>query len=122
MDEVDKICHLNLYTQIPITYLLVHSLSLSLSHTHIHTHAHINPTVYSTSGDNLLNRTYNLNQYFYCERCKTFYLRENDGEENTEIEPCDNNTSQCSSIDMTKAVIYPGNVEEQGIKSELGIW
>ena len=75
-------------------------------------------TVYSTSGGNLLNRTYNLNQYFYCERCKMFYLTENDSENNTEVEPCENNTSVCSYVDMTKAVIYPGNIEKQGINSK----
>ena len=47
-----------------------------------------------------------------------FYLTENDGENNTEVEPCENNTSVCSYVDMTKAVIYPGNVEKQGMKSE----
>ena len=90
--------------------------TFTLSHTHTHTY-----TEYSTSSTNLLNRTYNLDQYFYCERCKTFYLTENDGENNTDIEPCENNTSVCSNVDMTKAVIYPGDIEKAGIKSESSI-
>jgi hypothetical protein len=47
-----------------------------------------------------------------------FYLTENEGKNNTKVEPCENNTSVCSYVDMRKAVIYPGNVEKQGIKSE----
>lgn len=74
--------------------------------------------VYQTNHSltNLLNRTYNLDQYFYCERCKMFYLTEHgDMSDNDSLSnPCDNSSNlMCSSIDMMKAVIYPGDIVEE---------
>ena len=77
--------------------------------------------IYQTShnSSNLLNRTYTLNQYFYCERCKTFYLTElgENSDSDSLSEPCHNMTG-CSTIEMMKAVTYPGDVEREGLKSK----
>ena len=80
-----------------------------------------NHQVYQTDGNNtdLLNRTYSLQQYFYCKRCKTFYLTETseDSYDDGLSIPC-NTSSMCSSVQMVEAVIYPGNIEADGMKSE----
>ena len=69
----------------------------------------------------LLNRTYGLDQYFFCERCKIFYLTEHgDASDDSLSNPCDNSSnSMCSTVEMMKAVIYPGNIDKEGMKSEL---
>ena len=34
--------------------------------------------------------------------------------------PCDNSSkSMCSTVEMMKAVIYPGNIDKDGMRSEL---
>ena len=83
-----------------------------------------NYLVYQTNRSltNLLNRTYSLDQYFFCERCKTFYLTEHgDTSYNNSLSnPCDNSSNaMCSTVEMMKAVIYPGNIEKDGMRSEL---
>ena len=73
------------------------------------------------SGVSLFNRTFNRNQYFYCKSCKTLWLVEN-GVNATG--PCyllkvNDTNSVCSYLELSKSVIYPGNlVESSSVSSK----
>ena len=66
--------------------------------------------MFLTEGEDLFNRTFRNNEYFYCERCKMYnFYHINQSICDDCVKPCVNNSKNetvCSNVHMTKSVIY----------------
>lgn len=68
---------------------------------------------YSTKEQKLFNRTFNNDEYFYCDRCRSYYFSNTSG-------ACD--SSMCSYLTMEKTKIYLGNFVSDNPKSMYTQW
>ncbi len=80
---------------------------------------------YVADGPNLFARDFNRNEFFYCEKCKTFSFANCSKDSvamGTCVEPCsrdDKNVSKCSTLDMMRSVIYPGDIVKNSASSKF---
>ena len=81
---------------------------------------------FATLDTKLFNRTFTKNDYFYCERCRTYNFNHSDDTQDSTSafpHPClshNNGSSEtCSHVDMAEAVIYLGDISADKPNSEL---
>ena len=79
---------------------------------------------YFTRDVDLFNRSFSRNEYFYCERTKWFYFNGSVPEPGEHYShPCIDNVNEtkpvCSHVEMSQAVIYPGNIDSDNPGSEF---
>ncbi len=81
---------------------------------------------YVTNNTKLFSRDFHRNEFFYCEKCKTFTFA-NCSEESvamgTCVDPCPigskNNSTQCnSSLSMMQTILYPGDILDNSANSK----
>lgn len=71
---------------------------------------------------NLFSRDFGRNEFFYCEKCKSFSFVNCSDESPGCVPPCpvNKNVSLCNStLNMMQTVIYPGDIGKESASSKL---